>query len=159
MKEERVVRTNDVISYTVTKSLKEVGRENFWWLFSLSLLWGYHCFLADVGKGVLVLATCLVIFQVKQTALYENFTLFRGTGIQVESVNLLATKQKAFIEQNKIAAVVINEAVTPVDVYYYLCVVVEHEDEVATAFPTCKPGLDFIVEVYQEAKIFFPPKF
>ena len=114
MKEERVVRTNDVISYTVTKSLKEVGRENFWWLFSLSLLWGCHCFLADVGKGVLVresseprpedlskqslnghvflpssclflqvLATCLVIFQVKQTALYETFTLFRGTGIQV----------------------------------------------------------------------------
>merc|ERR1712216_267138 len=109
MKEERVVRTNDVISYTVTKSLKEVGRENFWWLFSLSLLWGCHCFLADVGKGVLVLATCLVIFQVKQTALYETFTLFRGTGIQVESVNLLAAKQKAFIEQNKIAAVVINE--------------------------------------------------
>lgn len=62
MKEERVDRANDVISYTVTKSLNDVGRENFWWLISLALLWGCHCFLAEVGKSVLV-RVCVILIQ------------------------------------------------------------------------------------------------
>ena len=63
------------------------------------------------------------------------------------------------MEEDKISAVVINEAVTTVDVYYYLCFVIEREADLMVGFPTSKPGVDFLVQVYREAKTFFPQKY
>jgi len=42
---------------------------------------------------------------------------------------------KTFFERNEIAAVLINEAVTAVDVYYYLCFVIKGSEELAIGFP------------------------
>ena len=78
---------------------------------------------------------------------------------QFERTNSLVSTRKIFVEENKISAVVINEAVTTVDVYYYLCFVIEREADLMVGFPTSKPGIDFLVQVYREAKTFFPQKY
>ena len=78
---------------------------------------------------------------------------------QFERTNSLVSTRKIFVEEDKISAVVINEAVTTVDVYYYLCFVIEREADLMVGFPTSKPGVDFLVQVYREAKTFFPQKY
>ena len=78
-------------------------------------------------------------------------------GVQFET-NTLAAKQRTFVEENKIEAVLINEAVTSVDVYYYLCCLIKNEEEMVIGFPAFKPGLRFLAQVYKEAKLFFPFK-
>uniref|UniRef100_A0A7S2Z9L9 Phosphatidylinositol N-acetylglucosaminyltransferase subunit H conserved domain-containing protein n=1 Tax=Chloropicon laureae TaxID=464258 RepID=A0A7S2Z9L9_9CHLO len=90
---------------------------------------------------------------------YERVTLFKGIGAQIESGGLLMQTSKTFFERNEIAAVLINEAVTAVDVYYYLCFVIKGSEELAIGFPTSRPSANFLAQVYKEAKRFFPPTF
>jgi len=86
------------------------------------------------------------------------------------------------VEENKIEAVLINEvspvllqspwgprsdpsrlpgmiqAVTSTDAYYYLCFVMKSGDDMALAFPTSRPGVDFLAAAYNEAKALLEKK-
>mmetsp|Transcript_1171 Transcript_1171/g.2696 ORF Transcript_1171/g.2696 Transcript_1171/m.2696 type:complete len:166 (+) Transcript_1171:136-633(+) len=88
----------------------------------------------------------------------EAVVLMRGIGIQMETRLFYGRTKKVFTEKMEIDAVWINEAVTRVDIFYYLCFALKCKENMLICFPTLQPGVDSLTDVYREAREFFPPK-
>ncbi|UPQ98400.1 hypothetical protein HOP50_02g17060 [Chloropicon primus] len=160
MRAARLARSTDVVSYEVRKSAIDVIAENAWWLAALLVLVGCLYTVAEESRTRwLPFLFIYLVALLCRTAVCERVVLFRGLGVQLESTNCLAARSRMFLEENDIESVLINEAVTTSDVYYYLCFTVQGSKDMAVGFPTFKPGVEFIAELYKEAKRFFPSKF
>merc|ERR1712118_218735 len=143
MGEERRLRGDGIVTYVVSKTLAVVAS-------TLLLLLGWH--VVDLRRILLSSTLCLaalVAHLVTQTQLSESITLIKQLGVQIESKTLLVSS-RTFVE--KPVVVLLNEAITSSEVYYYLCFVREGEKDVAVAFPTSRPSSNFLIQAYKESK-------
>ncbi|WZN59724.1 hypothetical protein HKI87_02g12500 [Chloropicon roscoffensis] len=160
-KKERMEIGEGIVSYEARKGPGDVARENAWCLF-LILAPAAALFSASESfrdwKFWIPSAFAALLALLNATAVCERLVLFRGLGVQFETASCLGARQRTFVEENKIEAVLINEAVTSTDAYYYLCFVMKSGDDMALAFPTSRPGVDFLAAAYNEAKALLEKK-
>mmetsp|Transcript_4484 Transcript_4484/g.16094 ORF Transcript_4484/g.16094 Transcript_4484/m.16094 type:complete len:164 (-) Transcript_4484:137-628(-) len=160
-KKERREIGEGIVSYEARKGPGDVARENAWCLF-LILASAAALFSASESfrdwKVWISSAFAALLALLNATAVCERLVLFRGLGVQFETASCLGARQRTFVEENKIEAVLINEAVTSTDAYYYLCFVMKSGDDMALAFPTSRPGVDFLAAAYNEAKALLEKK-
>uniref|UniRef100_A0A7S3CCR7 Phosphatidylinositol N-acetylglucosaminyltransferase subunit H conserved domain-containing protein n=1 Tax=Chloropicon roscoffensis TaxID=1461544 RepID=A0A7S3CCR7_9CHLO len=160
-KKERREIGEGIVSYEARKGPGDVARENAWCLF-LILAPAAALFSASESfrdwKFWIPSAFAALLALLNATAVCERLVLFRGLGVQFETASCLGARQRTFVEENKIEAVLINEAVTSTDAYYYLCFVMKSGDDMALAFPTSRPGVDFLAAAYNEAKALLEKK-
>jgi len=98
-----------------------------------------------------LLACTLIIFVYQAlTVTSESITVLQDVGIILKTTRSCGWTQSTFIDLEKIRAVIINEAVTAVDVKMYLAFVLYNGSEMAVAFPNLLPRLAVLQPMYRE---------
>eukprot|EP00894_Picocystis_sp_ML_P002718 jgi/Pico_ML_1/53235/g3812.t1 len=77
--------------------------------------------------------------------------VIRGVGIQLETEYVLGGKDLVFLDQAQVDTVVLNEAVTTTEAFYYLAILLRDECGVAVAFEKLRPGLRVLLPALQTA--------
>lgn len=81
----------------------------------------------------------------------ESMLVIRGVGIQLETEYVLGGKDLVFLDQAQVDTVVLNEAVTTTEAFYYLAILLRDECGVAVAFEKLRPGLRVLLPALQTA--------
>eukprot|EP00850_Spirogloea_muscicola_P012924 SM000085S23274 [mRNA] locus=s85:532344:533920:+ [translate_table: standard] len=77
----------------------------------------------------------------------ESVVVLHALGIQLEAHHRSGWVKRHFVPFELLAAAVINEAVTPTICYFYLALLIAHEDHLLLAFPVTRPPLEVLVPV------------
>lgn len=81
----------------------------------------------------------------------ENMLVMQGVGIQLETEYVLGGKDAVFLDRATIETVVLNEAVTTTEAFYYLAILLHGESSTAVAFETLRPGRSILLPALQTA--------
>lgn len=81
----------------------------------------------------------------------ENMLVMQGVGIQLETEYVLGGKDVVFLDRATIETVVLNEAVTTTEAFYYLAILLHGESSTAVAFETLRPGRSTLLPALQTA--------
>eukprot|EP00850_Spirogloea_muscicola_P001719 SM000006S19484 [mRNA] locus=s6:1084623:1086186:+ [translate_table: standard] len=77
----------------------------------------------------------------------QSVVVLHALGIQLEAHHRSGWVKRHFVPFELLAAVVINEAVTPTICYFYLALLIVREDHLLLAFPVTRPPLEVLVPV------------
>jgi len=86
----------------------------------------------------------------------ETLLLLPHLGLQVESLSVLGAARRRFEPLERIAAVVINEAVTTTCVYFYLAVALRGEGRLLLPFAALRPRLNELLGPYLAVRGMLP---
>jgi hypothetical protein len=82
----------------------------------------------------------------------ESLLVIRDLGIQVKTVYMTGIERSRFIEQSKIADIIINEGVTMQQVVFYIAIIVKDQKKMALVFEHFLPRLQLLLQVYRGAR-------
>ena len=125
-------------------------------LLSLSLA-AASCRETPLSSATLLALLAAALFASTRATVEESFLILPGVGLRVEARLNGGGVQWRFVPQERVAAVVINEAVSTTSVYFYLAVALHGDSKLLLPFPAFRPRLAQLVPVYQEAMATFPP--
>jgi len=87
----------------------------------------------------------------------ERLLLLPRLGLQLERQRVLGAVDRRFAPLERVAAVVINEAVTATSAYFYLAVALRGEQRLLLPFRHSRPRLEQLRAPYRAALALLPP--
>lgn len=78
----------------------------------------------------------------------ESLLVIQQMGVQFQSVDVLGRQNCSFIAHSDITDVIINEAVTFSDVFYYVSFLIKGKNHMVLAFREIRPRLEVSLKVY-----------
>ncbi|KAJ1655043.1 hypothetical protein IWQ61_005143 [Dispira simplex] len=87
------------------------------------------------------------------TVRQESFLVIRDIGVQLDTVNALGQHTVRFIDKADIQDIIINEAITMLEIKTYLAVLVRQGNPIVVVFGGLLPSLSVLKCVYREARV------
>mmetsp|Transcript_22649 Transcript_22649/g.40780 ORF Transcript_22649/g.40780 Transcript_22649/m.40780 type:complete len:149 (+) Transcript_22649:1545-1991(+) len=109
---------------------------------------------AVIASILWIISCWLVVFPVvhywslQRSLKEETLSIIKDVGIQLTKVRKDGSTSHQFYERSVVRDVVINEALTPYDAYFYLAFIVVDQGEVIVPFQHFKLSLAQVKEVY-----------